>query len=345
MGEAFLHGHNGMSYSLSASFASNNNVFIVGQPSNDGRAVIVATLGGTQVLIPPEECTFTPSIIAVNTTAIKITKKIGGTTRSVTLPIVAVAASSTFNANSWGVIAAAAYCGIHADLWSVGDEKTETINGTEHTFRIIGFNHNSLSDDDEMHGDHNYNKGRGKAAIALQFKTPAGSSVIHNQYISDQTKNWTDTKMYTETLPALYNSFPQAMKNVVRKVKVFIYKSIHTSNSYERLFSTSERITLIDSLESRSVRALGNSANNENVLWFLYSNREDIAVYDMFAYDGYVGLGTRDNDREWTRQLSWDGTQNRYYCAAIITPTSIAGSSGVLSFITDSWPYRPIFSI
>ena len=351
MGEAFLHGHGGMAFhSISATLPL--NIYLAGDSSNNGHAVITARIGNDTVRIYPSECVFSPAVVSAGTTSITISKTIQGVTRSCSVPVTVYPISSVFGNNSWASIAAAAYLGRACDLWQAGDEKTETIDGTEHTFRILGFNHNDLAEDDEMYSDPYYNKGRGKAAIALQFKTVAGTGVMNDTEMKTPGEVWNVCKMRTETLPALYAMFPTALKNIVRLVDtVYLAGAVGGSSSYLNVAEvTQDRLTLIDSVvESTSklfpYRNTYITYPDEILLFFV----DKLKGYELFEENGYIGItDAGDGWPEWSRAFtastsyfSRDG-----YNAYALGPGPESTSSRANAMApTTIKKYRPVFNI
>ena len=345
MGEAYLHNHGGLPF-LSITATLGNTQYIAGDSSDNGSAEIYARIGNETVRLYPDECVFSPTFVSVGTTAVTISKTIGSVTRSCSIPVTVYNISSTFGDNSWEQIAAAARIGRADTLWQAGDEKTETIGGTQHTFRILGFNHNNLSEDDEFYSDPNYNKGRGKAAITLQFKTVAGQARIHDAWITDQSTTWKDTEIYTETLSALYAQFPQDMKDVMRLVDVLCFDRSWLAvapNESDPFYIHSERLTLIDSdIEVNSLRWL---FDHKSLALFYYQHRDTIAPYELFRTDGYVGLDASGETYEWTRAFDWYNREHGYDYYSIAQAADYNNPRYTNNLPTDVKPFRPIFNI
>ena len=242
MGEAFLHqSGNGMRYrGLSATLAAPYNVFYTGQAIDISHAVITADLGKVSLTVPPSACSVSPATAANGTTSITISYTIGAITRSATVSITVIAAD-TFGNTSWANIALMAYYGYAKLLWNLGDEKTEVIDGVSHTWRIIGFDHDPLSESDAKYNDANYNRGAKKAALTIQWKTAAGTAVV-----SSEPSAWYNCSMRTTTLPALLESMPSDLKNNVRTVKKMTYGL--TKTSYSNELSISDLVILPETI-------------------------------------------------------------------------------------------------
>ena len=349
MGEAFLHGHGGMAFhSISATLPL--NIYLAGDSSNNGHAVITARIGNDTVRIYPSECVFSPAVVSAGTTSITISKTIQGVTRSCSVPVTVYPISSVFGNNSWASIAAAAYLGRAVDLWQAGDEKTETINGTEHTFRILGFNHNYLAEDDEMYSDPYYNKGRGTAAIALQFKSVAGAAQMHDAVMNTDGEVWNESKMRLETLPALYDLFPSSLKSIVRLVDVLYWASAAGGTSHGALGTVQDKLTLIDPMiESTShVYNYWNFATSYPLRDILLYYGDQLKDYELFAEDGYIGItDPSDSWPEWSRGFSSSSTFTRdgYACHTLGPGPENTSLRVGSSQPTVTKKYRPIFNI
>lgn len=232
MGEAFLHqnGSGGLRFkSLSASLPAPYNVFYAGQAIDISCAVITANLGKVTMQVPPGSCAVSPSTATAGLTAITISYAIGGTTRAVSVPVTVLNLSNIFANNTWAQIAQAAHYGFPKYLWQPGDTKTLTIGSTTHTIRIIGFDNDPLDENDAKYNDPTYNRGTKKAALALQWYTPAGNDSVHNTIT--EFVYWEDSKMRLTTLPALKASLPDDVKNNIRTVDKWFHLIYAASGS------------------------------------------------------------------------------------------------------------------
>lgn len=274
MGEAFLHGHgSGLRFrSLSASLPAPHNVFYNGQAIDISHAVIYANLGRSTVKIAPDGCTVSPAIATTGLQSVTVSCKLGGTTRTASIPVTVIATSDTFANNSWAVIAQAAYYGFPKLIWNLGDEKTVSIGSTTHTLRIIGFDNDQLNENDAKYSDPFYNRGTKKTALTLQWKTPAGSGKMHPTASSNIY--WKNCNMRTVTLPALCDSLPADIKNNIRTVDKWNFLSAvyqQTSVVCTNPEKLPETIFLLNNFDAN------------------YTNR-NVADYDEFRVDQVYGF-------------------------------------------------------
>lgn len=230
MGEAFLYGHeSGLRFkALSASLPAPYNVFYNGQAIDISHAVITANLGKVTMQVPPGSCTFSPQTATAGLTAITISFAIGGTTRTASVPVTVLNLSNIFANNTWAQIAQAAHYGFPKYLWQPGDMKTLTIGSMTHTIRIIGFDNDPLDENDAKYNDPTYNRGTKKAALALQWYTPAGNGRMHRTNNGGNVY-WENSDMRLSTLPALKASLPDDVKNNIRIVDKW-FNRIYTGN-------------------------------------------------------------------------------------------------------------------
>lgn len=149
-----------------------------------------------------------------------------------------------FASCSWAKIAEYAESGEAASVFEIGAKKSFTIGSASVTAKIIGFNHDDLSD------------GSGKAGITLEFSRPArnaGLAVNTNGTISwgassGTTKNynmsWDDCEIRYYWTNNLYNNLPDDLKAVIKQVKKKYYDipdgAIGTTDDHLWMISMSE---------------------------------------------------------------------------------------------------------
>lgn len=112
--------------------------------------------------------------------------------------------STTLASNSWATIAAVSAAGNASSFWSVGDEKTITVNGETLTLVIMGFNHDDLASG-------------GKAGITFGLKHLMKDT---RQMNSSNTNSggFTGSAMYTWLQNTLLGQLPSDLKNVIKSV-------------------------------------------------------------------------------------------------------------------------------
>lgn len=186
-------------------------------------AKIVADIGKSEVTLTPDNYTYEFNILSDTTAEYLIEATIGGTTRQVSIPLVLQGPDPILDNNSWEVISKVSAAGFAGEFWSVGDIKTETIDGTMKNFRIIGLDHDYLDSSDERYSDTSYNQsaysdGKRYAGITFQTTGEWSSEGSKMNTIITNAGGWLTSEMRTTTMPAVYDSFTDDMKAVIRTV-------------------------------------------------------------------------------------------------------------------------------
>lgn len=114
----------------------------------------------------------------------------------------------TFSGGSWADIARIAESGQAAEVFSIGDERTEVVDGKNVVYRIIGFNHDDLSD------------GSGKAGITIKaYKAPAIVTALDTENSGLASRVYwemsTARKYCNETI---FQSLPADLQAVIKTV-------------------------------------------------------------------------------------------------------------------------------
>lgn len=108
----------------------------------------------------------------------------------------------TFAGGTWEEIATISEAGEAANYFSIGDTKTITIDGTDIILRLIGFDHDTLSD------------GTGKAGMTIVAETPLSPTMA--------VSNWNTlaSDMKTKLKPLLPSDLQSVIKPVVKECDV-----------------------------------------------------------------------------------------------------------------------------
>ena len=119
------------------------------------------------------------------------------------------------NNNSWSMIRMAAEEGVASSIWSKGDIKTETINGTPVEFEILGFNATSYTCVEGGHPGILFGTKNIISTRLSDSRVPRSYSIINShgvtEYIELGYGNW-DVASYVNSY---YNSFPKEMRNSI----------------------------------------------------------------------------------------------------------------------------------
>lgn len=141
----------------------------------------------------------------------------------------AIAVYPNFADNTWDIIIDACHSGNVPDTWVAGDSKTMTIDGVNYQFDIVGKNHDT------------YTAG-GIAPLTFGLHDCYGTTYPMNSSHTNST-GWDDSKMRTETLPAILAKMPENIRNGIRAVNKLTAKSGSSSTiktASDKLFTFSE---------------------------------------------------------------------------------------------------------
>ena len=143
----------------------------------------------------------------------------------------AMALNSNFASNMWEQIIAACQSGSVPDTWVAGDSKTMTIDGVNYQFDIVGKNHDT------------YTAG-GIAPLTFGLHDCYGTKYPMNSSDTNST-GWNDSKMRTETLPAILAKMPENIQNGIRAVN----KLTATSGSNSTIKTASDKLFTFSEME------------------------------------------------------------------------------------------------
>lgn len=163
--------------------------------------------------------------------------------------------------NTWNQITEACSIGIASSFWEIGDEKKFTINETEYTAVIIGFNHDDLTD------------GTGKASITFATKEMQPATISYNPYtvyISDRL------------LDRLYNLLSTKDSQICASINQDLITNILTVNKGISVVTYSDWITTDSGVENKEFRCF--LLSEEEVTGTNnYSSNGEGTLYEYFA--------------------------------------------------------------
>ena len=138
---------------------------------------------------------------------------------------------SNFADNTWDLIIYACHSGNVPDTWVTGDSKAMTIDGINYQFDIVGKNHDT------------YTAG-GIAPLTFGMHDCYGTKYPMNSSGTNST-GWNDSKMRTETLPAILAKMPENIRNGIRSVN----KLTATSGSDSTIKTASDKLFIFSEME------------------------------------------------------------------------------------------------
>lgn len=153
--------------------------------------------------------------------------------------LTAIAIYSNFADNDWDIIIGACHSGNVPDTWVVGDSKTMTIDGVNYQFDIVGKNHDT------------YTAG-GIAPLTFGLHDCYGTTYPMNSSATSST-GWYNSKMRTETLPAILAKMPVNIQNGIRAID----KLTATSGSNSTTKTTSDKLFIFSIMEVDGSAASG----------------------------------------------------------------------------------------
>lgn len=143
----------------------------------------------------------------------------------------AVALNPNFASNTWELIIAACQIGSVPDTWVAGDSKTMTIDGVNYQFDIVGKNHDT------------YTAG-GIAPLTFGLHDCYGTKYPMNDTSTNST-GWNNSKMRTETLPAILAKMPENIQNSIREVN----KQTSAGNQNATIKTTADKLFTFSQME------------------------------------------------------------------------------------------------
>lgn len=232
--------------------------------------------------------------------------------------------------NSWEDIVRASKAGVACNTWSIGDTKTLTFydenyssNMTENV-RIIGFNHDDLSENDIYYNDSSYNNGSNKAGITFEFEKLHFSGQIHS--VTPNESGWAGCDLRNSVLPVFKSNIVDNVKNNIRMVK----KSTILNNvaSY-----TDDEIFILSYTE------LGGYEEYDGTQYTPYTNDDSSRIK---YYCDHWDLNTAGNPSQyWTRTL----LGSRLYPGRSNYIVGEVGNLGNSYALTATMPYAPAFCV
>ena len=256
--------------------------------------------------------TYSPTTLTVDTTSITISYPFQNSTLTTSLPVTVKSYDDVLENNTWADIAQAAAEGGASTLWNLGDTKTFAIGSTTYTAMIVGFDFHALRNTDTEY-DTTYNNSSKKAAITFIVKELQAAKRIHST--SSQATNYNNTEMAKTTLPALYNTLPAELQNVMRLPTYYCSKGSNTSSSTQVSTTTCE--IFLPSIWEITGSTYGGT-NDKTQLPYFANGGSKILKYNGSAKNYW----SRNNDND---------TSNTYY--RYITNSGTAGSGNWTSAI------------
>lgn len=168
--------------------------------------------------------------------------------------LTAIAIYSNFADNDWDIIIEACHSGNVLDTWVTGDSKTMTIDGVNYQFDIVGKNHDT------------YTAG-GIAPLTFGLHDCYATTYPMNSSATSST-GWYNSKMRTETLPAILAKMPVNIQNGIRAVN----KLTATSGRDETIKTASDKLFTFSEMEVYGSAAVSYSGEGKQYDYYKAGN-------------------------------------------------------------------------
>ena len=179
-----------------------------------------------------------------------------------------------FNNASYSEISTAAKNGSAASLWSLGDTKAVTLNGTvgAYTFSnetvymfIVAFDHNSSV---EMNGAHHMicsfaksaaTGGKDIAFTDSQYDTDTSSPCYHMNSSNTNSGGWASSYMRQTICSKFKNAMPSDLRAILRSRTIYTDNTGGGKNNPSNVTTTSDYVYLPSEFEVQGARTYANS--------------------------------------------------------------------------------------
>jgi len=199
--------------------------------------------------------------------------------------------TTSLNSNSWATIKAASDAGKGANYWSVGDQKTITLNGTvgSYTFSnlsinvfIIGFNHNSSKEGaNRIHFQIGKISSKMVALCDSNYGSYTSSAAFHMNSSSTNTGGWSGSYMRktllgnsgTPSSPptnSLMAALPSDLRAVMKSVTKYTDNTGGGTNTSSAVTATTDYLFLLAEFEVQGSRTYANSYEKNSQLQYDY---------------------------------------------------------------------------
>ena len=233
--------------------------------------------------------------IGIDGKARKIKKGYIGVDGVARLCWVAFDVDPVFAENTWENIALACQSGAIPDTWSVGNQKTMTIGGTDYAVDVIGVNHDDYAD------------GSGKAPLTLQLHDIHATKKAMD---TDGTNydGWNGCDMRVTYLPEILALMPTGVQANIKEVN----KLTSGGGQSSEIKTTAEKLFLLSEVEV--FNSTRNSFAGEGTQYEFYKNEGA----NIKSYKGSADLW-------WLRSPYKSGTG--HYCCSTAVADAITADS------------------
>ena len=203
-----------------------------------------------------------------------------------------------FADNPWETIIWACQTGNVPETWTVGGQKSMTINGKDYAIDIIGLYHDEYAD------------GSGKAPITFQMHDCYGTAYAMNS-TNTNVGGWTDCAMRNTHLPAILALMPSEVQAAIREVN----KLTSAGNTSSTINTTADKLFLLSEIEAFGKSDYAASGEGEMYDYYNAANTT-IKTISGSAADWYL----RSPSKSYTNSFCFaasDGTKSPYGAATL----------------------------
>lgn len=258
--------------------------------------------------------------------------------------------NSVLNSNSWEQISKASEQGVASSLWSIGDVKMDTINGTignlsvngEYGFYIADFDHNKevegagitfmgfktgyTNGTDVALCDSNYNKYQLESGFIMNKRSTDTSGGKNGTNVG----GWASSYMRNTIIPSFKQALSSSLKNVIKTTTIYTDNTGNKSNVASNVTTTTDSIYLPAEYEIFGKRSNANQYEQNHQTQFAYYKNGNSKIK-------YNHSSTSTAVYWWERSPYYDTTY--YFCGV-----SDGGGAGS-SIASGSYGFVPVFKV
>lgn len=195
-----------------------------------------------------------------------------------------------FANNTWEDVIVACQNNAVPDTWSVGDQKTMTIDGTDYLIDVIGKDHDDYAD------------GSGKAPLTFQlhelYATKYALTTADNNI-----KGWVNCLMRSTTLPTILSLMQSEVQNNIREVNKFT----SIGNKEPTIGITADKLFLLSEIEIFNTTTC--SFIGEGTQYAYYANGGETRKYLKGSFENWWERSPAIDNQGYC--LVYNGTSNK----------------------------------
>ena len=258
--------------------------------------------------------------------------------------------NSVLNSNSWGQISKASEQGVASSLWSIGDVKMDTINGTignlsvngEYGFYIVDFDHNKeiegtgisfmgfktavSNGTDVALCDSNCNKFQLESGFIMNKRS---TDTIGNKQ-GTNVGGWASSYMRNTIIPSFKQALSSSLKSVIKTSTIYTDNVGGGTNVSSNISTTTDTIYLAAEYEILGTRVQANQYEQNHQTQFAYYKNGNSKIK-------YKHSST-------STAVNWWGRSPSYYDTnSFRVVNSAGGGDGYIA--SSSFGFAPVFKV